>query len=297
FNQTVCTPEGEDGIDIPIFTNEVDYDFLKTFKMEIVKGRNFSRDFPSDSSGVLINESAARRLGWIGEGEESNPIGKYVQMINADIGTRTKYYVIGVVKDFNYESLKSDISSNLMFLNPVGNYISVRVKPGDFSEQVKNFESTWKSMAPDTPFHYTFLDQQFEDLYQSEQRMSQLFSVFTSMAIFIACLGLLGLAAYTAEQRTKEIGIRKAMGATVPNVVTMLNKEFIKLVIIAVIIASPIAWYLMRNWLGNFVYKTEIGVYPFILAGALAVVIALVTVGFQSFRAANANPVDSLRNE
>ncbi len=297
FNSTVCTPQGDDAVDIPVFTNEVDYGFLKTYKMELLKGRNFSKDFPSDSTAILINQKAARRFGWTSDSEENDPIGKYVQMINPAMGTRDKFYVIGVVKDFNFESLKSDISSNLMFLKPRGNYVSIRVKPGDFSGMIKDFESTWKSLASDAPFQYTFLNQQFEDLYQSEQKMSQIFTVFTSMAIFIACLGLLGLAAYTAEQRTKEIGIRKAMGATVPNVVNMLNKEFIKLVSISIVIASPISWYLMQKWLGNFVYRTNIGIWPFIIAGVIAVIIALATVGFQSFKAATANPVKSLKNE
>lgn len=296
-NSTVCTPEGEDGIDMQIFTNFIDYDFIDTYKMEIVKGRNFSHDFPSDSNAVLINESAANKFGWIGETEEDNPIGKYIEMIIADMGTRSNFYVVGVVKDFNFDSFKSPISANLMFLSTAENYISIRVKPGELNKLVSDFESEWKSLAPDAPFQYSFLKQNFEDLYQSEKKMSQIFSLFTSIAIFIACLGLLGLAAFTAEQRTKEIGIRKAMGASVPNVVKMLNVEFIKLVGIAILIASPVAWYLMNNWLGNFAYRADIGVMPFIIAGFIAVVIALGTVGFQSFKAAIANPVDSLRNE
>ena len=165
------------------------------------------------------------------------------------------------------------------------------------SELLKEFESMWKNMANNAPFQYSFLDQRFDDLYQSEQKMSKIFTVFTSIAIFIACLGLLGLAAYTTEQRTKEIGIRKAMGASVPNVVTMLNLEFIKLVGIAIVIGSPVAWYLMQLWLGDFVYKTEIGIWPFLLAAFLAAFIAILTVGFQSLKAALANPVNSLRSE
>ena len=297
FNSTICTPEGEDGIDMQVFTNSIDYDFINTFKMEMLKGRNFSQDFPSDSSAVIINESAANKFGWIDENEDDNPIGKYIQMINADMGTRSKYYIVGVVKDFNFESCKSPISANLMFLSPVENYISIRVKPGNVDGLLTDFESKWKKLAPDEPFQYSFLKQNFEDLYQSEQKMSQIFSVFTSIAIFIACLGLLGLAAFTAEQRTKEIGIRKAMGASVPSVVAMLNVEFIKLVGIAILIASPIAWYLMNSWLGNFVYKTEIGIWPFLLASFIAAFIAMLTVGYQSFKAALANPVNSLKSE
>ena len=295
YNSPVCTPEGEDGVDIPVFTNEIDYDYINTFKMELVEGRNFSKEFPSDSTAIIINESAVKRFGWIED--DNKPIGKYVQMINPNLGTRLKLYVVGVVKDFNFESLKSDISANVMVLNSKGNFISIRVKPGNMSELLKEFESMWKNMANNAPFQYSFLDQRFDDLYQSEQKMSKIFTVFTSIAIFIACLGLLGLAAYTTEQRTKEIGIRKAMGASVPNVVTMLNLEFIKLVGIAIVIGSPVAWYLMQLWLGDFVYKTEIGIWPFLLAAFLAAFIAILTVGFQSLKAALANPVNSLRSE
>ncbi len=295
FNSPVCTPEGEDGIDIAVFTNEIDYDYIKTFKMELVNGRNFSPDFPSDSSAVLINENAVKRFGWTEE--EDSPIGKYIQMINPNLGTRSKLYVVGVVKDFHFESLKSDISANVMVLRTTGNFISIRVKAGDFRPVISEIRSIWKDMVPGEPFQYTFLDQRFEDLYQADQKLAQIFTLFTSIAIFIACLGLLGLAAYTTEQRTKEIGIRKTMGASVPGVIAMLNKDFLKLVLVGIIIGSPVAWYFMNNWLGNFVYKTQIGVVPFLLAGALAICIAVLTVGYQSFKAANMNPVNSLRNE
>lgn len=295
FYSTMCTPEGEDGVDVQIFINSIEYDFINTFKMDVLNGRNFSRDFPSDSTGVLINERAANKFGWTDD--ENDPIGKYISMINTDMGTRTKYYVVGVVKDFNFASLKNPISANVMFLSEAEDYISIRVKPGNLGKLTRDFEATWKSIAPEVPFQYSFLQQNFEDLYQSEKKMSQIFSVFTSIAIFIACLGLLGLAAFTAEQRTKEIGIRKAMGASVLSVVRMLNVEFIKLVGIAIIIASPISWYLMNSWLGDFVYKTEIGIWPFVLAAFLAAFIAILTVGFQSLKAALANPVNSLRSE
>lgn len=293
YYSTVCTPEGEDAIDIPIFINSVDYDFISTYKMKVLNGRNFSRDFPSDSTAVLINERAANKFGWINE----NPIGKHIQMINTDMGTRTKFYVVGVVKDFNFESCKSPISASVMFLSQVENYVSIRVNPGNMGTFTREFETIWKKFGPNIPYEYSYLKENFEDLYQSEQNMSQIFSVFTSIAIFIACLGLLGLAAYTAEQRTKEIGIRKAMGASVSSVVKLLNVEFIKLVFISIILASPIAWYLMNGWLGDFAYKTKIGIWPFVFAGCTAILIAIITVGYQSFKAAIANPVNSLKSE
>lgn len=297
FWSSVCTPEGEDAVDMQVFLNQIDYNFIGTFDMEVVKGRNFSRDFPSDSTAILINESAASKFGWIDDSEETNPIGKYISMINPNMGTRTKFYVVGVVRDFNFESCKSPIRPNVMFLHTSGEYVSIRVKPGDYSGLIADFETKWKKVVSDAPYQYSFLKENFEELYQSEQKMSRIFSVFTTIAIIIACLGLLGLAAYTAEQRTKEIGIRKAMGASVPSVVTMLNVEFIKLVGISIIIAAPIAWYLMNKWLGEFVYRTEISVWPFVMSALLAVFIAVLTVGFQSLKAALANPVNSLRSE
>ena len=295
FNSPVCTPEGKDGIDIPVYINEIDYNYIGTYKMELVEGRNFSEDFPSDSSAILVNESAVKKFGWVEKGV--SPIGKYVEMINPRLSTRSKLYVVGVVKDFNFESLKNDISANVMILNPVGNFIAVRVGEGTIDQLMAELESTWHKFVPEIPFQYSFLDQRFEALYQSEQKLKQIFTIFTSIAIFIACLGLLGLAAYTTEQRTKEIGIRKSMGASVHLVVMMLNKDFIKLVLVGMVIGAPASWYFMSSWLGNFVYKINIGVLPFILAGVLAVVIAAVTVGFHTYRAASVNPVNSLRTE
>ena len=296
FNSTLTKAEGDLEVDHQIFTNRADYDFLETMGMETVSGRNFSRDMTSDSSAVLVNEAAVKALGW-SNGDPEEALGKYIEMMHGKLGSRVKYNVIGVIKDFNYESLKSEIRPLAVFLFRKAYYLTVRIKSDNIPQTLNMLESKWKGMATDAPFEYSFLDQSFEELYQAEQKLGQIFGIFTTMAIFIACLGLIGLAAYTAEQRTKEIGIRKVMGASVPNVVTMLNKEFIKLVAIAIIIASPIAWYLMQKWLSNFVYKTEIGVWPFIFAAVLAIVITMITVGYQSLKAALANPVNSLKTE
>jgi putative ABC transport system permease protein len=199
FNSPVCTPEGKDGIDIPVYINEIDYNYIGAYKMELVEGRNFSEYFPSDSSAILINESAVKKFGWVEKGV--SPIGKYVEMINPRLSTRSKLYVVRVVKDFNFESLKNDMSANVMILNPVGNFIAVRVGEGTIDQLMVELESTWHKFVPEIPFQYSFLDQRFEALYQSEQKLKQIFTIFTSIAIFIACLGLLGLAAYTTEQR------------------------------------------------------------------------------------------------
>ena len=296
FNSTLTKAEGDMEVDHQIFTNRADYDFLETMGMELVSGRNFSRDMASDSLAVLVNESAVKALGWT-NGDPQQGLGKSIEMMHGKLGSRVKYNVIGVIKDFNYESLKSEIRPLAVFLFRKAYYLTVRIKSDNISQTLAMLESNWKGMTKDAPFEYSFLDQSFEDLYQAEQKLGQIFGIFTAMAIFIACLGLIGLAAYTAEQRTKEIGIRKVMGASVPNLINMLNMEFIKLVVIALIISVPLAWYFMHNWLDSFVYKTDIGIWPFIFAAVLAILITLLTVGYQSFKAALANPVNSLKTE
>lgn len=296
FNSTLTKAEGDMEVDHQIFTNRADYDFLETMGMELVSGRNFSRDMASDSTAVLVNESAVKALGWTNVDPQQG-LGKSIEMMHGKLGSRVKYNVIGVIKDFNYESLKSEIRPLAVFLFRKAYYLTVRIKSDNIPQTLAMLESSWKGMAKDAPFEYSFLDQSFEDLYQAEQKLGQIFGIFTAMAIFIACLGLIGLAAYTAEQRTKEIGIRKVMGASVPNLINMLNMEFIKLVVIALFISFPLAWYFMHNWLDSFVYKTKIGIWPFIFAAVLAIMITLLTVGYQSFKAALANPVNSLKTE
>ena len=176
-------------------------------------------------------------------------------------------------------------------------YVSVRVKPGNISENLNQLESKWKNFAPNTPFDYSFLDNEFDALYRSEKRMGTVFGIFTILSIFVACLGLFGLAAYTAERRTKEIGVRKVLGASVQNLVALLSKDFIKLVVVATVIAFPIAWWSMNKWLEDFAYRITIGWWMFMLAGVIALLIALFTVSFQAIKASVANPVKSLRTE
>ena len=281
-------------VDHQVFTNRADYDFIETMGMALKAGRNFSRNIASDSSSVIVNEAAVKALGW-SNGDPDEALGKYIEMMHGPLGSRQKYNVIGVLNDFNFESIKSEIRPVVIFLFQRAYYLTVKIKSDNIPQTLSMLETKWKNMATGSPFEYSFLDESFEDLYQAEQKLGQIFGIFTSMAIFIACLGLIGLAAYTAEQRTKEIGIRKVMGASVPNLINMLNKEFIKLVVIALIISAPLAWYFMHNWLNSFVYKTEMGVLPFLFAAVLAIAITLITVGYQSIKAALANPVNSLK--
>jgi putative ABC transport system permease protein len=271
----------------------VDDAFIPTLKLKIVSGRAFSKNF-TDSASVILNETAVKQIGW------TNPIGKTITYPG---GGYVKYTVIGVIKDFNVESFHSDFSPFVLFYTTsksykIGtSYLSVRIKPGDYTQALNNIQQAWKQFAPGTPFDYSFMDAEFDMLYRSDQTMGKVFSVFTALSIIVACLGLLGLAVYTAERRIKEIGIRKVLGASVQNIVTMLSADFVKLIIIASLIAFPIAWYAMNKWLQSFAFKTNMSWWVFALASGLTLAIALITISFQSIKAALTNPVKSLRSE
>jgi putative ABC transport system permease protein len=264
-------------------------DFIPTMGIQIVDGRNFSHEIISDQSeSILINEAAARRYDW------KNPVGKTIHLLMND----TNKTVIGVVRDYHLRSLHHEIMP-LYIDNDPSNflYISTKIKPDDVSKTLRDLRKKWAEIAPDQPFDYFFLDESFDLQYRAEEKLGLIFSNFTLIAILVACLGLFGLASFTAEQRTKEIGIRKALGATVSSIVILLIKEFTKWVLLANIIAWPIAYVAMNHWLQNGAYRIKIGLGTFILAGVLALVIALMTVGYQAFKAAKANPVEALRYE
>lgn len=272
----------------------VDEGYLQTLGMELTSGRNFSREFGTDSGAIILNETVVRKLGF------KDPVGKKVCYVDVPRSNKVlSYTVIGVVKDFNYESLHEQVSPlGLTLAKPGWNeYISFRLNTGNIQDAIAGVRAKWKSFVPDQPFNYQFLDQEFDNMYRAEQRMGGIALSFAVLAIFIACLGLFGLAAFTAEQRTKEIGIRKVLGASVSGIVQLLSGEFLKLVLIAVVIASPIAWYAMDRWLQDFAYRAYIPWWVFALAGLAAVVIALLTVSFQSVKAALTNPVKALRSE
>ena len=270
----------------------VDYDFIPTLQIQVLKGRNFSQDF-SDSASVILNETAVKQIGW------KDPVDKYLEYP----GNNQRFKVIAVVKDFNTQSLHNVVAPFALFhasskTYGLGlTYTSIRVKPGNMNNYLSKIETQWKGFTSDTPFDYTFLDSEFEALYRSEKRMGTIFSIATLLSIFVACLGLFGLAAYTAERRTKEIGVRKVLGASVQTIVVLLSKDFIKLVLIAAVIAFPIAWWYMNEWLKDFAYRIEISWWMFIAAAAVALVITLLTVSFQAIKAAIVNPINSLRTE
>lgn len=272
----------------PVF--QVGEDFITHYGLEMAAGRPYSRDYPSDmEGGLIINEAAARSYGY------SNPediIGK-----KFDQWGRSGE-IIGVVKDFNFTSLHREIEPLTLPLVPYASrYMSLKVKSNDLARTLQEVEETWIAVNPHRPFLYSFLDDDFNRQYQSDFRFKKLFTVFSILAILIACLGLLGLATYTAEKRIKEIGIRKVMGANTSGIVALLSKDFIKLVGIAIIIASPISWYAMNMWLEGFAYRIDISWWVFPLAGSLAILIALLTVSSQAIKAAMMNPVRSLRSE
>lgn len=270
----------------------VDYDYLKTMGMKLVKGRDFSKDFGADSSGVIINEAAVRVFGF------KDPIGKRIWHFNdPQLKTRKALTIIGVVKNFHYESLRRNIGALAMTLQSNSGAASFRLSSTDVPALIKQIESKWKQIAPGQAFSYQFMDDSFDEMYRAEQRIGTIALTFAGLAILIACLGLFGLAAFMAEQRTKEIGVRKVLGASVTSIIGLLSKDFLKLVFIAIIVASPVAWYAMNQWLKDFAYKIDIEWWIFALAGLLAIGIALLTVSFQSIKAAFMNPVKSLRSE
>lgn len=268
----------------------VDYGFIPTFDMQIAAGRNFSEAFKTDSVNCIINEQAVKELGWK---TPENAIGK-----NLTYGG-VEGRVIGVVKNFHFESLHQKILPMIFKLpNRDGlNRTSIKISGTNPQAAISVVEATWHKYLPETPFDYTFLDERFGKLYQSEQQQSSLFTIFSFIAIFIACLGLFGLSAFTITQRVKEIGVRKVLGASVPQIVGELSRDFLKLVVLAAIIALPVAWYAMNKWLLDFEFRISISWWVLAMAGVVALIVAFVTISFQSVKAALANPVKSLRSE
>jgi putative ABC transport system permease protein len=271
-----------------------DHDNLETMGFEMVKGRFFSKDFPSDTAAVIVNETAFKMMGF-GEIDGTQRIASFWP----DTEGMVDKTLIGVIKDFNYESLRSEVRPLIIILGPEpNNELAIRLAAGDVQESLQLLESIWKKHSNGAAFEYSFIDANYNSLFQSEQKMGNIILVFTVLAISIACLGLFGLAAYTTEQRSKEISIRKAMGATVGHLVTILSKDFTILVMLAFVIAGPLTYFLMsKYWLSNFAYRIEIDLLLIMFAGLISVVIAWLTVSYQSFKTAASNPVDYLRNE
>jgi len=271
-----------------------DYDFIPTYGIRISSGRNFSKSFGTDTSNFILNEAAVRAIGWKSSQDAIGRDFKYGQY---------KGKVIGVVGDFHFESLRQKIVP-LIFLNPAlpddqsyYNSLSVKVSGNNIQGALATLEKAWTKYLPEIPYQYTFLDENFTKLYESEQRQGTIFTVFACIAIFIACLGLFGLSAFAITQRIKEIGVRKVLGARVDSIVALLSGDFLKLVLVAAVIAFPLAWYAMSRWLLDFAYRINIDWWVFVLSAIVAIIVALATVSFHAVKAAVANPVNSLRSE
>lgn len=275
----------------------VDHDYIATLGLEVVRGRGFREGSISDSSSIILNEAAVKQFGF------KDPIGEKIYAFNFSIDNDENseevkgYTIIGVVKDFHFSSFKENITPLGLFLGRSTGLMSLRIQTDDIPELISFIEEKWAGVANGQPFSYEFLDQKFDQMYQAEVRIGTITAVFTSLAIFIACLGLFALAAFTSEQRTKEIGVRKVLGASVADVVLLLSKEFTKLVAISFVIAVPFSWFLMNNWLASFVYRITINVQIFLMAGGIALFIALITISYQTIGAALMNPVKSLKND
>ena len=296
FSTNAYYPEGFPTDQSVLMENfEIDEDFLKTYNVELSAGRGFSKEMLTDKeNSILINETAAKKLNW------ENPVGKkfYVLASNQDITEREPRTVIGVIKDIHHRSLHHLVEPTVIDYSPdSADRISLKLSTQNISETMESVKDEWSKIAPNHPFEYFFLDDYYNSLYQSEENLSRIIQVFTFFAIIIGCLGLFGLVSFAAEQRTKEIGIRKALGSSATSIVMILCKEFFILVIIANIFAWPAAYFMMNKWLEGFPYQTEMNLITFFFAGFAAIFIALLTVSYRSLKAAFTNPVDALRYE
>lgn len=265
---------------------DVGYDYLETFGLELAEGRFFSKEYSLDENNYILNETAVQQMGF------ANPLGQEVEIFDR------KGAVIGVVKDYHYESLHSPVGPLALRFGEGGQtYLYAKIRPTNLQDALKDFEGIWNGLELDYPFNYRFFDTDFDGMYRTENRFKKILGYFAIFAVFISCLGLFGLACYLTEQRTKEIGIRKVLGASIPRLILMFSKEFAKWVIVANLIAWPVAYFAMSKWLQGFAYRTGIQIWIFLLSSFLALLIALSTVTIHTTKAALANPSDCLKYE
>jgi putative ABC transport system permease protein len=292
YNNALAYPQGNNNLIVNGVDFHVDEQYIPVMGMRILNGRNFSKEFTTDSFAIILNETAAKAFGW----NNSTAIGKTIIRENSAKGNDVPFHVIGIVKNFNFKSLHEAVSPLYLTLMPEGGLI-FKIKTTDVGGLLATMKKQWDSYKTEEPFTYNFMDDLFNKTYAAEQKTGTILNLFSVLIVFVACLGLFGLATYTAEQRTKEIGIRKVLGASITQVTQMLSKEFLKLVLIASLIAFPVGWWGMNKWLQSFAYRIDITWWIFAVAGLLALCIALLTVSFQAIKAAVANPVKSLRTE
>ncbi|MCW3119883.1 MAG: MacB-like core protein [Chitinophagaceae bacterium] len=280
--------EGKDPKSQTVFPSmDVNEDFIDVFQMKILSGRSFSREFTADSNNYILNEKALQVMGM----KVTNAVGKPLSFGG------TKGTIIGVVKDFNFKPIQQSIEPLILRLNRYGGNVVVRTKPGSTEATIKVLGKISQQLNPSYPFNYNFLDKDLANLYKGEQQLGSLFNIFAILAIFISCMGLYGLSAFMAEQRTKEIGVRKVLGASVFNIVYLLSTGFTRLILIATAIAIPVSWFAINSWLDGFAYRIHVSWIIFLIASLAALAIAWLTVSYESVKAAVANPVKSLRTE
>ncbi len=273
--------------DVVLFWFYADHDFVETFKIKIIAGRNFSRDVQSDTEGILLNEAAVEQLGL------ENPIGKTLIFPGRE---REKFEVIGIMKDFNFESLHAKIRPLALTFDEGGNFISIRIRPENLASTINDLASRWKNFSNDSPFDYFFVDQRFDALFKSEQRLGKVSTIFTFLAIFVSCLGLLGLITFTAEQRAKEISIRKVFGSKMMDIFLLFSKDFTLLLVIANLIAIPLSYLLISKWLESFAYQTSIRAEIFLLGVSIEFFIVFFVISFQIIKVSGVNPIKYINN-
>jgi putative ABC transport system permease protein len=287
----VGTPEGK-----PVVMQylNIDYDFLNTMNIEILAGSNFSKDMSADArSSIIINKTAAISFGWVDNpGDYSRCIGKIIKA-----GGKQRE-VIGVISDFHLQSVHKAIAPLFIeFVPGYYNTLSIRTAPGYMSETIDFLKRKWVDISPGSPFDFRFLDESYDRQYRADEKLSEIFSCFTILAVFIACLGLFGMAAFSAQQRVKEIGIRKVLGATSGRIVFLIGSEMMKLILTANAVAWPLVYFISHRWLTEFAYHIDLRILTFINSSLLVLCIGIITISYQSFKSAVANPIDSLRNE
>jgi len=291
FDEYAFEAEGQNNRKWGARTEFADFEFVNTLDLKIIAGRDLSSQYPTDTlSAVLINRTTAASLGFTPQ----QAIGKWIRNISRDTARRR---VVGVVEDFNYTSLKQNIEPLVIAPNPDRNVVLVRLKPGNLPKNIELVKNAYARVAPLYPCDYTFLDQKFDELYRNDLRQQNILSIFSGLAILIACLGLFGLTSFTVAKRTKEIGVRKVLGSSVQNIIVLLSKELLKPVLLATLIAIPVAYAVMHNWLQSFAYRAGLQWWIFVLSAFITVAIALCTVIIKATKAALANPVKSLRTD
>ena len=293
INYTVMMVDSPEGmVSQGVYYHDAGYDYIQTMGLTVAKGRSFSRDYPTDSTAALVNEAMVKSLKW------DEPIGKRLAQDDGNAATVDKVYtVVGVIKDYHQSSLHSPITPLAIFFKEPNYFLNIKIRPDNIKSTLDFIGQTWRDVTNGKPFSYTFLDDDFQSLYKADEKRGQIFSLFSVVCLVISCIGLFGLAAYTTEQRAKEIGVRKVVGATIPQIVRLFYTEFLKLIAAGLLIACPLSYFLMDNWLQIFAYQTKLNWINFVGSAAITVLITMGSISFYAIRAAMISPANTLRSE